>query len=44
MRTQKHNREKSRYPLPIRIMSLFLSLLVTGGVLTYLIMFVMNLF
>ena len=44
MKPQKTQQGKSRYPLAVRIMALALSLLVTGGVLTYLIMFVMSLF
>ena len=35
---------QSRYNLAVRIVALALSLLVTGGILTYLIMFFMNLF
>ncbi len=41
------NRKKdvqSSYSRPIRILALILSILVTGGVVTYLIMFFMNLF
>lgn len=44
MKAQKKHKESTRYPLAVRIMALTLSLLVTGGVLTYLIMFVMSLF
>lgn len=43
MKTPKKHQESTRYPLAVRIMALALSLLVTGGVLTYLIMFVMSL-
>ena len=35
---------QSRYNLAVRIVALVMSLLVTGGILTYLVMFFMNLF
>ncbi len=42
---QKHSKKQSgRYGLPVRIMALVLSILVTGGVLTYLAMLIMQLF
>jgi hypothetical protein len=37
-------KQSSRYGLPVRIMALALSILVTGGALTYLIMLILQLF
>lgn len=34
----------SRYNFSVRLVALILSILVTGGVITYLAMFIMNLF
>ena len=34
----------SRYNFSVRLVALILSILVTGGILTYLAMFIMNLF
>ena len=41
--TEKKN-AKPRYNLWVRITALAMSILVTGGVLTYIVMFIMNLF
>lgn len=41
---KEKKQSQSRYNLAVRIVALVLSLLVTGGILTYLIMFFMNLF
>ncbi|MBR3893841.1 MAG: hypothetical protein IKJ35_01690 [Clostridia bacterium] len=35
---------KKSYPLPVRILALILTFLVASGILTYLIMFFLNLF
>lgn len=32
-----------RFPLPVRILAIILAVLVTGGALTYIIMFIMGL-
>lgn len=40
----RKNGTKSSYSRPVRILALILSILVTGGVVTYLIMFFMQLF
>lgn len=40
----RKNDTKSGYSRPIRILALILSILVTGGVVTYLVMFFMQLF
>lgn len=40
---QKKN-PATQYHFSVRLIALILSILVTGGVLTYLIMFIMNLF
>ena len=42
--TKKSNTAPARYSLSVRLIALILSILVTGGVLTYLAMFIMNLF
>ena len=38
------NQNKSRYPLPVRILALILTILVGGGVVTYLGWLIINLF
>ena len=42
--TKEKKQTVGRYHPAVRILALVLSILVTGGVLTYLIMLVMNLF
>ena len=42
--TKEKKPTQSRYNLAVRIMALALSILVTGGVLTYIVMFIMSLF
>ena len=44
MKNQTQKKQKSRYNLAVRILALALSLLVTGGALTYLVTLIMNLF
>ena len=41
--SKKHS-SSGRYGLPVRILALALSVLVAGGVLTYLVMLIMQLF
>ncbi|MBR7098546.1 MAG: hypothetical protein IKC59_03945 [Clostridia bacterium] len=41
---QRKSQPQSRYHPAVRIMALLLSLLVTGGVLTYLVWFITSLF
>lgn len=41
---KEKNQLSGRYPAAVRILALVLSILVTGGVLTYLIMLLINLF
>ncbi len=38
------NQRKQGYSLPVRILAVALTVLVTSGILTYLIMFIMELF
>ena len=42
--SQKDNKRTSRFSPWVRILALAMSILVTGGVLTYIVMFIMNLF
>ena len=42
--SQKGNKSTSRFSLWVRILALAMSILVTGGVLTYIVMFIMSLF
>lgn len=37
-------KQKSTYSLPVRILAIILTILVASGVVTYLIMFILNLF
>ena len=40
----KQNSQKSSYSLPVRILSLIMTILVASGILIYLVWFIMGLF
>ena len=42
--TKKKSHASGQYHFAVRLVALILSVLVTGGILTYLLMFIMNLF